>query len=74
MRAIVEYKSLPQNKRLRDEGQNGKGWKFKTLEHDEMTFPHLIRATDATGRSCYYMAVGPDGYAIDIKKLEVEKP
>jgi hypothetical protein len=72
MKAIIEYKSFPPKKRLRDDGQDAKGWRFETLEHDEMTFPHLIRATDAGGRSCYYIAAGPDGYAIDIKKVEIK--
>jgi hypothetical protein len=71
MKAVIEYEPFPPDRRLEDVSQEAEGWKFETLEHDDMNFPHLIRATDADGRSCYYVAIGPDGYAIDIKKVEL---
>ena len=37
-----------------------------------MNFPPVIRATDAEGGSCLYIALGPEGAAIDIKKMEIE--
>jgi hypothetical protein len=37
-----------------------------------MNFPPVLRATDAEGRSCLYIAFGPEGGAIDIKKVEIE--
>jgi hypothetical protein len=42
----------------------------RRLEHDEMTFPRVIRATDAEGRSCIYLAEGPEGQPINIKWIE----
>jgi hypothetical protein len=74
MKAIIEFEPFPPEKRLEDHSQTAEGWKFETLEHDEMTFPPVIRATDAQGRSCLYVAFGPDGGAIDIKKVEIERP
>jgi hypothetical protein len=73
MKAIIDYEPFAPEKRLEDVGQTAEGWTFETLEHDKMNFPHLIRATDADGRSCYYVAVGPEGYAIDIKKVEMAR-
>ncbi|MDQ1470562.1 MAG: hypothetical protein QOJ99_2042 [Bryobacterales bacterium] len=74
MKAIIDYEPFPPEKRLEDHSQTAEGWKFETLEHDEMTFPPVIRATDAQGRSCLYVAFGPEGGAIDIKKVEIEQP
>ncbi|MDB5608105.1 MAG: hypothetical protein JWP25_5005 [Bradyrhizobium sp.] len=35
-----------------------------------MSFPRAIRATDAEGRSCIYLAEGPEGQPINIKWIE----
>jgi hypothetical protein len=67
MKVVIEYKPLPPEKRLSDVSQTAEGWTFETLEHDEMNFPRLIRATDAEGRSCGYLAETADGQAVDIK-------
>jgi hypothetical protein len=72
MKAVIDYEHFAQEKRLEDVGQTAEGWKFETLEHDEMNFPPVIRATDAEGRSCLYVAYGPDGSAIDIKNVEIK--
>lgn len=39
----------------RDPLGDAAGWSFKTLEHDENTFPNAIDAADADGRSCIYV-------------------
>jgi hypothetical protein len=39
MKTIIEYEELPRERRLRDASQEATGWKFETIEHDEMTFP-----------------------------------
>ena len=39
----------------RDPLGDAAGWSFKTLEHDQRTFPTAIEATDAEGRSCVYV-------------------
>lgn len=41
--------------RPHDPPGTGKGWQYKTLEHDSHTFPHAIEATDAQGRSAIYV-------------------
>ncbi|WP_029583040.1 hypothetical protein [Bradyrhizobium sp. URHD0069] len=74
MKAIIDYEQFPSEERLSDVSQDGQGWTFKTTEHDEMNFPVVIEATDATGRSCRYIAFGPDGAAIDIKSVEFDPP
>jgi hypothetical protein len=71
-KVVIEYKPLPPSKRLRDDSQTAEGWTFSTHEHDEMTFPRLIKATDAEGRSCFYSAELPNGKTIDIEKVEFE--
>ena len=72
MKAVIDYEPFAREKRLEDVSQRAEGWKFETLEHDEMNFPPVIRATDAGGRSCLYIAFGPEGGAIEIKKAEIE--
>jgi hypothetical protein len=72
MKAVIDYETFPPENRLEDVSQTAEGWKFQTLEHDEMNFPPVIRATDAEGRSCLYIAFGPEGAAIDIKKVEIK--
>ena len=39
MKTMIEYEELPRERRLRDASQEATGWKFETIEHDEMTFP-----------------------------------
>jgi len=48
--------ALPQDPR-----GDGAGWTFKTLEHDEHTFPTAIKAKDAEGRSCIYIPLKVGG-------------
>lgn len=71
-KVVIEYTPLPPGQRLEDIGQDAEGWTFKTLEHDEMNFPRMIRATDTNGRSVYYFAESAEGEAISIKKAEFE--
>jgi hypothetical protein len=70
MKAIIEYDELAPEDRPQDDSQTGEDWTFETLEHDEMSFPRAIRATDAEGRSCIYLAEGTEGQAINIKWIE----
>jgi hypothetical protein len=72
MKAVIDYELFAHEKGLEDIGQTAEGWRFETLEHDEMNFPPVIRATDAGGRSCLYVAFGPEGSAIEIKKVELK--
>lgn len=53
---FVPIDDLPQDPR-----GDGTGWTFKTLEHDEHTFPHAIEAKDAQGRACVYVALEVGG-------------
>jgi hypothetical protein len=69
MKAILDYRNFPPEQR----GQDAKGWKFTTHEHDEMAFPVVIQATDPSGKSCNYIAVGPDGAAIKIKAVKADQ-
>jgi hypothetical protein len=39
---------------LEDVSQTAEGWKFEIVELDEMSFPPVIRATDAEGRGCFF--------------------
>lgn len=64
------YEVLTEDKRPQDEKMDGSGWTFETLEHggeypDMM--PQAIRATDANGRSCIYLAVTVNGKVVDSK-------
>lgn len=70
MKVIIEYEDFAPEQRPRDDSQRGEGWTFETVEHDEMTFPTVIRATDAEGRTCLYAACGPEGGAVTIKAVE----
>jgi hypothetical protein len=74
MKAMIDYENFPPENRLSDVSQTAKGWTFETLEHDEANFPVVIRATDAEGRSCNYIAFGPEGAAINIKAVEFDPP
>jgi hypothetical protein len=47
----TSFTLLPIEERPHDGTGTGKGWSFKTLEHDAHNFPHAIEATDAQGRS-----------------------
>ena len=49
------FTPLAIEERPHDATGTGKGWSFKTLEHDAHTFPHAIEATDAQGRSATYV-------------------
>jgi hypothetical protein len=49
------FKPLAIDERPHDGSGTGKGWSFKTLEHDAHNFPHAIEATDAQGRSAIYV-------------------
>ena len=71
MKAVIDYEPFPREKRLEHRQSDCEGMKFETLEHDEMNFPPVIRATDGEGRSCLYIAFRPEGGAIDIKKIEL---
>jgi hypothetical protein len=46
----IEPEYLPQDPR-----GDGTGWTFRTLEHDQHTFPTAIEAKDAQGRTCVYV-------------------
>jgi hypothetical protein len=48
----VKPKDRPQ-----DPSGDAVGWTFKTLEHDDMSMPRAIRATDPQGRSCVYVTI-----------------
>lgn len=45
----------------RDPLGGGDGWSFKTLAHDQHTFPTAIEATDAEDRSCLYVPLEFNG-------------
>ena len=49
------FEALPIEERPHDPTGTAKGWTFKTLEHDEHTFPQAIEATDERGRSAIYV-------------------
>jgi hypothetical protein len=51
----LTFMPLSIEERPHDGTGTAKGWSFKTLEHDEHTFPHAIEATDAQGRSAIYV-------------------
>jgi hypothetical protein len=70
MKAIIDYEPFAHESRLEGVSQTAEGWRFETMEHDQMNFPPVIRATDAEGRCCRYIAFGPEGGPIDIKKVE----
>ena len=64
------FEEMTPEKRPQDNGQDGAGWTFETLEHggeypDAM--PQAIRATDAEGRSCLYVPVTEYGKVVDSK-------
>jgi hypothetical protein len=42
-------------------------------KHDEITFPHAIKATDAEGRSYTYLALGPEWRQVKITKIDHER-
>jgi len=68
MRVVHEYRSLPAEKRPQDPSQDGRGWKFETLEHGGEypdTMPQAIRATDPQGRSVVYVPIKVDGKVVD---------
>ena len=51
---------MPAEKRPQDPSQDGRGWKFETLEHGGEypdTMPQAIRATDPQGRSVVYVPI-----------------
>jgi hypothetical protein len=52
---------LPPDECPHDNTGTAKGWTFKTLEHDEHTFPHAIEGTDAHGRSAIYVPLKSRG-------------
>jgi hypothetical protein len=58
MKLIIEYDEIAPGDLPEDPGFDAEGWTFTPLEHDEMTFPRAINATDAQGRSYSYLAVG----------------
>jgi len=56
-RFIGHSLSQQQSERPQDEGQDGGGWTFETLEHggsEKDLMPQVIRATDSDGRSAVY--------------------
>ena len=68
MRVVHEYRSLPAEKRPQDPSQDGRGWKFETLEHGGEypdTMPQAIRATDPQGRWAVYVPIKVDGEVAD---------
>jgi hypothetical protein len=74
MKAMIEYEDLSRERRPRDEGQDARGWKFETIEHDEMALPRAIRTTDAEGRSFNYLVFGrrPRRQPIEIKAVDFD--
>jgi hypothetical protein len=59
---------LPAEKRPQDPAQDGRGWKFETLEHGGEypdTMPQAIRATDPQGRSGVYVPMKARGKVVD---------
>jgi len=59
---------LPPERRPQDPTQDGRGWKFETLEHGGEypdTMPQAIRATDPQGRSVVYVPIKVDGKVVD---------
>ena len=64
----VAQRPLPPERRPQDPTQDGRGWKFETLEHGGEypdTMPQAIRLTDADGRSCIYVPITQDGKVVD---------
>ena len=51
----ASFTPLPIEERPHDPVGTAQGWSFKTLEHDEHSFPHGIEATDERGRSAIYV-------------------
>lgn len=70
MKLIIEYEQIAPDKLPQDPSSTGERWTFALEEHDEITFPHAIKATDAEGRSYTYLAVGPDWREVRITKIE----
>ena len=70
MKLIAEYEQIAPDKLPQDPSFTGEGWTFKPAEHDEIMFPHEIRATDAEGRTYTYLDVGPDWREVKITKIE----
>ena len=68
------FRELPPEMRPQDPRFDGAGWTFELLEHggdyaDNM--PQAIRATDAQGRSCRYVAVREGGRVVDSIAFEL---
>ena len=64
----VACQPLPVERRPQDPSQDGRGWKFETLEHGGEypdTMPQAIKLTDAKGRSCVYVPITQDGKVVD---------
>ena len=51
--------------RPRDDGMDGRGLRFTTLEHDEMTMPGAIEVRDAAGRWAIYVPLEIEGRSSD---------
>jgi hypothetical protein len=68
MHIVHGYRLLPVEKRPQDATQDGRGWRFETLEHGGEypdTMPQAIRATDPQGRSAVYVPIKVDGTVVD---------
>jgi hypothetical protein len=74
IKLIVEYEQIAPEKLPLDPSLTGEGWTFEPEEHDEITFPNAIKATDAEGRSYTYLAVGPDWREVRITNIERQDP
>jgi hypothetical protein len=74
MKLIIEYEQIAPDKLPQDPSFTGERWTYALEEHDEITFPHAIKATDAEGRSYTYLAVGPDWREVRITKIERQDP
>lgn len=57
-----KFVPIPRDQLPRDDAKNThRGWKFKTLEHDQFNAPHAIEVTDSKGRSAVYVLLEQDG-------------
>ena len=64
------YEIMTEEMRPQDDNQDLSGWSFVSAEHggeypDSM--PQAIKATDAEGRSCWYIPVSVNGRVVDSK-------
>jgi hypothetical protein len=58
------FDELAADERPRDPAMDGRGLRFTTHEHDEMTMPQAIEVTDAEGRWAVYLPLTIDGKVV----------